>query len=248
MADNNPLKEKGSEKAEQPLAGGLEGILKAGFYGALGIASVAVGTAAFGIDGLSNALAFPAAEWVAGKIEGKPINLEKIAKQSLSGVAMTPVFQYGWGLMEDIAPIERLSNVYKATGSLRSTGSFGFSHWKEYAARTGLIASGYLPAGVAANQIIDYAIGNGSLAGVGSELKKNWWKTTKKVIWQVTPLVAINAFLVPAGLNVATGALVSFAYRIIAALGSRKNSPAKVKQSGPEYTPPMRYAPSYNYR
>ena len=246
MADNNLPKEKESEKAEQPPSGGLEGILKKGFYGVLGIASVAVGTAAFGIDGLSNALAFPAAELVASRIEGKPITLEKIARQSLSGVMMTPVFQYGWGLMEDIAPIERLSNVYKTTGSLTSTASYGFSHWKQYAARTGLIASGYLPAGVAVNQIIDYAIDKGSLAGVGKELKQNWWKTTKKVIWQVTPLVAINAFLVPAGLNVATGALVSFAYRIIAALGSRKSAPARAKQYAPEYDPALKYAPSYS--
>ncbi len=241
--ESPPEREKEPIAAEQH--GGLEGILKTGFYGALGIASVAMGAAAFGIDGLSNALAFPAAEVVASKIEGKPITLEKVAKQSLSGVVMTPVFQYGWGMMEDIAPIERLSNVYKSTGSIKSTAAFGLSHWKSYAARTGLIASGYLPVGVAVNQIIEYAIDKGTLDGLGKELKQNWWKTTKKVFWQVTPLVAINAFLVPAGLNVATGAFVSFAYRVIAALGSRKTSQTRAKQSAPEYLPSPRYAPSY---
>jgi hypothetical protein len=188
--------------------------IKDAMYGMVLAGSITAGGYLYGIDGLSNAVAFSAGEAVARGIEGKKITLESLANQAAAGVIMTPVFQYGWDQMERYFPAQRISLDSHVMPQLGKNVA-------EYSRRTAVIGTAFLPAVVGIHQSVDYLLEEKNVTGLYGYLKVRYWPVLKKVMLQVTPLVALNTFLVPVGLNIAVGAFISAAYRVVMSVGSR---------------------------
>jgi len=176
---HQPVQQQEKKKEETP----LEEIAN----GAKNVAAFGIGTAApflwpwgTGRDNALTALPLAIGSGIEDKMQGKPINWVKGAKESVVGAIINP-------------PLVRVFDIINASRNY-VTANYGMI--PGFAAATGALAAGqavFIGLYTGLNHIIQ----NWSLKGLYEKLKKDYWPTVKRTWKYVLPLSALNVTILP---------------------------------------------------
>lgn len=207
MAHDAPdAKPQGKKKEDTP----LDEIVN----GAKNAAAIAVGAAApfvwpfgNGIDNAITALPLALGSTIEDKMQAKPVNFVKAAKESVVGAIINP----------PLAILFRYINI------IRDYVTPAYGLLPGFAAATGALAAGQAVF-IGAYTGLNHVIQNWSFKGLYEKFKKDYWPTVKRTWKYVLPLSALNVTVLPYTViyqtlgvtaQLAYGSLMGFLFRLV---------------------------------
>lgn len=176
---SQPMQQQEKKKQETPLEEIANGVKNVAAFG-IGAAAPFLWPWGNGIDNAVTALPLAIGSGIEDKMQAKPINWVKGAKESVVGTMINP-------------PLVKLFDYINLSRDY-VTSNYGMI--PGFAAATGALAAGQAVF-IGMYTALNHVIQNWSFKGLYEKLKKDYWPTVKRTWKYVLPLSALNVTVLP---------------------------------------------------